>query len=300
MKALYICCPKNQKELMYHRSIIFQFLMLVSVVCFCVACKQKDKSEYLISQARLAADNKQFQKAQLLLDSIRILYPDDYQKIKKGKLVSYEIELAEQKRNRNYCDSVLKARQASFPEKQKKFSFQQNTAIESIGYYIHNNHIFHGNNTQRCYLQFKTDNYGKYYLTSYYCNTYPIEHSSIRLLAPDGSFCESRVVPVDGALNYHFKDETMYYEMVRFNQQKLNQIMEFIHLHRNEELKVVLVGKNKDYTYTLRKQDLQIIMDGVELSFILSDINRLLEECRLSQAKIQYLKQKIGQKDTAN
>lgn len=278
---------------MFHRGTIYKFLLLTIITCLGMACKPKDRTEWFIGQAREAAENNQFQKAKLLLDSIRILYPDDYQKIKKGKKVSYEIELAEQKRNRSYCDSVLKVRQASFPEKQKNFSFQHNTAIESVGYYIHNGHIYHGNNTQRSYLQFKTDSYGRYYLTSYYCNTYPIEHSKIRLQAPDGTYCESLEVPSDGALNYHFKDGTLYYEMVRFNQQKLNQLIEFAHMHRDKELKVVLVGKKRNHSYALRKKDLDIIMDGMELSFVLSDINRLLEESRLAQAKIQYLKQKI-------
>lgn len=283
---------------MLHRFHIHFILMLLSAFGLALtACQEKDKSELLIKQAQEAAANQQFQKAKLLLDSIRILYPDDYQKIQRGRQVMYEVELGEQKRNRYYCDSVLKVRQADFPKKQKNFSYQQNTAIESIGYYVHNEHIFHGNNTQRCYLQFKTDNQGRYFITSYYCSNYPVEHTRIRLIAPDGSYCETHEVPNDGALNYRFRDDKLYYEIVRFNQQKLNHLLEFTHLHQGEQLKVVLLGKRK-HQYPLRAKDQQIMLDGMELSFILSDINRLLEESRLSQAKIQYLKRKINQTDS--
>ena len=187
---------------MLHRfHILFLSFLCPMLAIGMSACKKQDKSELLINQAKEAAAKQEFQKAKLLIDSIRILYPDDYHKIQKGRHALYEVELGEQKRNRYYCDSVLKIRQADFPQKQKNFTYQQNTAIESVGYYVHNEHVFHGNNTQRCYLQFKTDNEGRYFLTSYYCNTYPIEHSKIRLVAPDGSYCESLEVPNDGALN---------------------------------------------------------------------------------------------------
>lgn len=286
---------------MLHRFQIYFITALLSVTGLALSsCHEKDKSEILIKQAREAAEKQQFQKAKLLLDSIRILYPDDYQKIQNGRQVLYEVELGEQKRNRHYCDSVLKVRQADFPKKQKNFSYQQNTAIESIGYYIHNEHVFHGNNTQRCYLQFKTDNQGRYFITSYYCNTYPVEHSRIRLIAPDGSYCETRDVPNDGALNYRFRDDKLYYEIVRFNQQKLNQLLEFAKLHQGEEMKVLLIGEKRKHQYPLRVKDQQIMLDGMELSFVLSDIHRLLEESRLSQAKIQYLKRKIDQSDSIN
>lgn len=283
---------------MLHRfHILFLSFLCPMLAIGMSACKKQDKSELLINQAKEAAAKQEFQKAKLLIDSIRILYPDDYHKIQKGRHALYEVELGEQKRNRYYCDSVLKIRQADFPQKQKNFTYQQNTAIESVGYYVHNEHVFHGNNTQRCYLQFKTDNEGRYFLTSYYCNTYPIEHSKIRLVAPDGSYCESLEVPNDGALNYRFRDDNLYYEIVCFNQKKLNKLMEFAHLHKDDNLKVLLVGKRK-HQYPLRSKDLQIMLDGMELSFVLSDIHRLLEESRLSQAKIQYLKQRIEQVDS--
>lgn len=282
---------------MPHRFFTSHFACSLLLLCSCWACQPNDRSEQLIAQALAASKQQQFQKAKLLLDSVRVLYPDDYQKIIKAKRAMYEVELGEQKRNRHYCDSVLKERQLLFPEKQKNFSYQQNTAIENMGYYIHKEHIFHGNNTQRSYLQFKTDNQGRYFLTSYYCGTYPLKHCKIRLQAPDGSYCESLEVPEDGALNYRFRDGQYYYEIVSFNEHKLHQLLEFAHLHKQEKLKVLLIGQ-KEYAYSLNAKDINIMMDGMDLSFVLSDIHRLLEESRLSQARIQYLKQKLNQGDS--
>ena len=277
-------------------SVCTGLVCLILSLCCLEACKGKDTSALLMEQARQAAQRQEYQQAKLLIDSVRTLYPGDARKLSQARSLMHEVELCEQKRNRSFCDSVIKARQAELPLRQKNFSYQPASA-SSPGYFIHKSQLFHAGNTQRCFLQLRVDDQGRYTLTSYYCNTWPIAHNRVRLQAADGSYCETAALPKDDAVNYSFRDEELYYEMLSFDKQALGDILEFACMHQGEDLKVQLLGKRK-YSYTLSAKDISVMMDGMQLSAVLSDISRLLNESRLAQVKIQYLKKLIGEADS--
>ncbi|MDD3431333.1 MAG: hypothetical protein PHF38_04820 [Bacteroidales bacterium] len=269
----------------YHAAIGFCLIILQS----CLSNK-KDLPDTYIQKARTAIERRQYQTAKNYIDSIRIVFPKDYDKIREGLQVMREIEFAEQKRTREYCDSLLNVRQSQFPDKQKNFSFQRNKAYESIGYYV-NNHQLHKNNYNRTFLQTKVDEKGRLIVTSYYSGSQKINHTRLRLYSSDGLFVETQDVPRDGALNYAFRDGGIHYEIVRFNEKKLNGLINFILLNNGGNLKVELIGDiNK--TYTMRSEDKNALKAACELATVLSDITRLLEEIRLAQAKMDYIRSK--------
>ena len=75
----------------YHAFVGFCLIIMQS----CVSNK-KDLPDTYIQKARAAIELRQYQTAKNYIDSIRIVFPKDYDKIREGLQVMREIEFAEQ------------------------------------------------------------------------------------------------------------------------------------------------------------------------------------------------------------
>ncbi|OPZ97117.1 MAG: hypothetical protein BWY72_01359 [Bacteroidetes bacterium ADurb.Bin416] len=263
--------------------------LVVGVSGLLVACstmKDTGPDDYL-NKARELIQAEEYQSAKQYIDSVRILFPKAYDKIREGIAIMREVDFSEQQRTLAYCDSLLKVRQNELPTASKQFVFQKDPQYESIGHYIPKTQLTE-NNYGRTYLQAKVDERGRLVLTSYYAGNKVINHTKIRASVKGGLFAESTAVPEDGALNYTFKDGGRQYEIVRFTNKTENGLINFILMHLEAPITIELVGKQKG-SYQLTNQDKQALKATTNLSAILTDINRLLNEIRLSQAKLDYL-----------
>jgi hypothetical protein len=265
------------------------YLSITGFLISCSSVSELQPDDY-ISKARELIQSQQYQLAKIYVDSVKIKFPKEYAKIREGLNVMREINFAEQKRTLAFCDSMLKVRQNQLPEAQKAFVFEKDEEYESLGHYVYKSQT-QDNNLGRTFLQTKVDEKGNLVLTSYYSGTRALNHTAIRASASDGSFAESLVVPRDGALNYSFNDSGTRYEIVRFNRKAENGIVNFVLLHENQPITISLTGGNSK-SYHLSENDKKAMKAASELSVILSDITRLLNEIRLSQAKLEYIYEK--------
>lgn len=231
--------------------------------------------------------SEQFQKAKTYVDSVQIKFPRNFNKIREGLNVMREINFAEQKRTLSFCDSMLKVKQKELPEAQKNFVFEKDAEYESIGNYVHKSQV-QDHNYGHTFLQTKVDEQGNLVLTSFYCGGRAINHTYIRVSAKDGAYTESLKVPRDGALNYSFKDNGTCYESVRFNKKAQNGIIDFILMQNSGSIYIALLGGARK-TYKLTSNEKAVMRSASDLSVILSDINHLLNEIHLSQAKLDYI-----------
>jgi hypothetical protein len=259
------------------------------IIMSCATMKDPSPDDYL-NQARELIQSEQYQLAKLYIDSVQILFPQEFSKIREGMNVMREVSFAEQKRTLSFCDSMLKVRQNQLPEATKNFVFQKDAEYETIGHYVYKTQL-NDQNYGRTYLQTKVDEKGRLVVTSYYCGSRTLNHTRIKVTCSNGLFAESLDVPRDGALNYSFRDDRLNYEIVRFNSKSENGIVNFVLTHMNEPVSVMLLGQ-KDISYKLNNQDKQALKSASDLSVILSDITRLLNDIHLAQAKLQYLLQK--------
>lgn len=248
--------------------------------------KDTGPDDYL-NKARELIQAEEYQSAKLYIDSVRILFPKEYDKIREGMAIMRDVDFSEQQRTLAYCDSLLKVRQNELPAASKQFVFQKDPQYESIGHYIPKTQLTE-NNYGRTFLQTKVDERGRLVLTSYYAGAKAINHIQIRASIKGGLFSESISVPQDGALNYTFKDGGRQYEIVRFTDKTENGLINFILMHQDAPVTIELVG-NQKRSYLLTNQDKQALKSTTNLSAILTDINRLLSEIRLAQAKLDYL-----------
>jgi hypothetical protein len=265
------------------------YLSITGLLISCSTMSEVQPDDYL-NRAKELIQSQQYQLAKQYVDSVKIRFPKEFSKIREGLSIMRDINFAEQKRTLAFCDSMLKVRQTQLPEAQKPFAFEKNEEYESIGHYVYKSQV-QDDNLGRTFLQTKVDEKGHLVLTSYYSGSRTLHHTGLRVSAPDGSFVESLVVPQDGALNYSFNDDGVRYEIVRFNEKAENGIIDFVLLHEKEPINISLTG-GAAKAYHLSANDKKAMQASSELSVILSDITRLLDEIRLAQAKMEYIYRK--------
>ena len=264
-------------------------LSIAALLFSCSSVSEVRPDDYLI-RARELIQKQQYQLAKIYVDSVRIRFPKEYAKIREGLSVMREINYAEQNRTLAFCDSMLEIRQSELPTAKSGFTFEKNMDYETIGHYVYKSQV-QENNLGRTFLQTKVDEKGNLVLTSYYCGSRALNHNRLHVTASDGTYAETIAVPKDGALNYSFNDGDTRYEIVRFNRKSENGVINFVLLHQQQPVLVTLYG-GVPKTYNLSKSDKQAMLAASNLSAILSDITKLLDEMRLAQAKLDYIYRK--------
>lgn len=264
-------------------------LSIAALLFSCSSVSEIKPDDYLL-RAKELIQKQQYQLAKLYVDSVRIRFPKEYAKIREGLSVMREINFAEQNRTLAFCDSMLEVRQNELPAAKSNFTFEKNMEYETIGHYVYKSQS-QENNLGRTFLQTKVDEKGNLVLTSYYCGTRALNHNRVHVSAADGTYAETLVVPKDGALNYTFNDGATRYEIVRFNRKAENGVINFVLLHGQQAVTVSLYGGSPK-AYSLSKGDKQAMEAASNLSAILSDITKLLDEMHLAQAKLDYIYRK--------
>ena len=271
--------------------LLFAFVQLsIAALLFsCSSVSEVRPDDYLM-RAKELIQKQQFQLAKIYVDSVRIRFPKEYAKIREGLSVMREINYAEQNRTLAFCDSMLGIRQNELPAAKSGFTFEKNMEYETIGYYVYKAQVVE-NNLGRTFLQTKVDEKGNLVLTSYYCGSRKLNHDRVHVTAPDDTYAETLSVPYDGALNYRYTDGDIRYENVCFNRKKENGVINFVLLHQKQSVTVTLYGGSL-MAYRLSNGDKQAMQAASNLSAILSDITKLLDEMRLAQAKLDYIYRK--------
>jgi hypothetical protein len=264
-------------------------LSIAAILFSCSSVSEVRPDDYLM-RAKELIQKQQYQLAKIYVDSVRIRFPKEFAKIREGLSVMREINFAEQNRTLAFCDSMLEIRQNELPEAKSGFTFEKNMEYETIGHYVYKSQV-QDNNLGRTFLQTKVDEKGNLVLTSYYCGSRALNHNRVHVSAPDGTYAETVVVPKDGALNYTFNDGSTRYEIVRFNRKAENGVINFVLLHQKQSVTVTLYGGSPK-SYSLSNGDKQAMQAASNLSAILSDITKLLDEMRLAQAKLDYIYRK--------
>jgi hypothetical protein len=275
---------------MIGRSLLVTLQLSFSVFLISCSSVSEIKPDDYLFRAKELIQKQQYQLAKLYVDSVRIRFPKEYAKIREGLSVMREINYAEQNRTLAFCDSMLEVRQNELPAAKSNFTFEKNVEYETIGHYVYKSQV-QENCLGRTFLQTKVDEKGNLVLTSYYCGNRSLNHNRVRVSVGDGTYAETNIVPKDGALNYSWNDGATHYETVRFNRKAENGVVSFVLSHTSQPVRVSLIGGSAK-TYLLGSSDKQAMQAAAELSVILSDITRLLDEMHLAQAKLDYIYRK--------
>jgi len=275
------------------------FLSMKKCLYFCflalwlVSCNNDAKlAGNLLNEAQVYFESQEYANAKLYLDSLKATFPKEAAIQREALQLMRKIDLGEQIRNLDYCDSMLIVCQVKADSLKQNFIFEKDEDYDEIGKYISKQQKIE-NNVQKSYIRCGVNERGEMYLASVYYGVNPINHSRLKISSPDGKYTETENIPRDGGLNYAFTDLGATSEIVTYMKGKDGGVIQFICDHHNEKLKAEYLGDKKTYAFIIATNDKNAVVETNELAIVLGDIDRLKKEIQKAQGRIEYLKTKM-------
>ncbi len=249
----------------------------------CVAGISCGKFKKKLASERLSLASEFCQKgdstgALLQLDSIKILYPEEFQVLTEAEILGKKINSEIMYRKQDQLDTML----ARIERLEKKFDVEK-TEFDRFAQYIHKRQ-----NSERrwnkSYIQFHLDERGDLYMSSNYYGKEWLDHTGIRVY--DGEIqAKTEEIPVGDVNNHHSDFMETHWEKVSYRDGKDNGVIRFIAEHADRNLKAVYLGKRL-YFIILEDYDKQAAKDALALSEALKNKTRLEKEIKALQSKI--------------
>ena len=269
--------------------------ILIVLLLFIIACNSNKKQSiaYLENIQKLY-DQGEYAQAKDRLDSIKMLFPKEFEIQKQGLQLRRRIEVGEQERNLNFCDSLLKIRLSEAETMKSGFVFEKDPKYDEVGKYIDKSQQIEAK-LQSSYIRTHVNERGEILLYSVYYGSRPIHHSRLKVSKSNGEYAETQLIPYDGGLNYSFVDGGMTTEIVTYTQGKDAGVIQFIYNNKDAALKAEYLGSRKEkYTFTISPSDKNVLVKIFDFAAVLSDIDKLKKEKEKSSQRLKYLEEKLS------
>ena len=268
---------------------------LILLLLFFIACNsnRKQATAFLDNAQKLYEQGK-YESAKSNLDSIKELFPKEFEIQKQGLELKRRIEIKENELNMIFCDSMLIVRLAEAETMKPGFVFEKDPEYDEVGKYIDKNQQLE-KKLQSSYIRTNVNELGEMFLYSVYYGSRPIRHSILKVSKSDGEYAETQNIPYDGGLNYSFVDGGMTTEIVTYKKEKENGVIQFIYNNKDSALKAEYLGGGK-YTLTISAADKDVLKRTFDFAVVLADIDKLKKEKEKSFQRIQYLENRLTSK----
>ncbi|TAJ15331.1 hypothetical protein DMA11_01460 [Marinilabiliaceae bacterium JC017] len=258
-------------------------LFLLSV--FGCGPSEEQLAKETFERANKLFNEKQFNDAKLILDSIIDLYPSQIEYKTRSQDLLRTIKISEQEENIIFLDSLLKEKEAELKPLMKNFIVSSEYGSKKK--LIHKRQKPE-NSYHRVYLRVHLDLDGNFYISSRFTGTKRIHHNQIKVYV-GSKHALSEKVPEDGFNNRSFDDGENQWEVVKYKEGKDNGVIDFISDNWNKSLKVQFIGK-KYYYIIMEKFDKEAIRDANEISYILKEKKKIKEQIKNVKAELGRLK----------
>lgn len=251
---------------------------------FLVSCGESvdSKAGKLLQQANVAYDAGEYQNAKMLIDSIRDTYPTAFTARRGALELMRNVELAEQQRNLDYCNTIIGELSMRRDSMLTAFEYEKDKRYQDEGSYILPSQAFRLN-VFNSLLRARVTESGEAYLTSIYRGK-RIAHNSVKVSAA-GSYASC-----ERAFSSHtYRNLGINNERLDFIYGEDGGIMDFISTATGT-VTVELAGKEGKHSYTLRNEDAMAIAQVVELSKVLKAIAEHKEMAAEAQRHIDFVK----------
>lgn len=266
-------------------------LVVVAVLASCGHSEKEAKAR--LQRANELYESNQFSAAKQEIDSLKALYPKEFNVLKEALTLMREVEIKEQERNIAYCDSLLPIRVEEVKQLIPDFVFEKDSAYDEIGRYIWKQQTIE-KNIERCYIRAGVNEKGEMYLASVFYGKSPINHTFVRLSTKDSLFAETAIIPYDGGNNYRFDDSGMKTEVVTYKGDNAADAVKFIYsTPEKERIKIEYKG-DKPFVIYLADADRKAIRTTYELASLLYDVDKLNTTAEKSGKKVAYLRSKLN------
>lgn len=273
------------------KSTILPALLLCVTLLSASSCDSTNKqAAALLAEAQEAYQAGDYEQARTLADSIKVLYPKAYDVRHQSNRLMQDIELAAEQRNVAWLDSVIAAKQDSLSLMKSRFTLEKDTAYQQTGNYFAPSQVVE-KNLHRSYLRFQTDEAGQLSMTSIFCGSSNIHHTSVRVTAPDGSYTETPA----SSDSYETTDKSEHIEKADYKYGEDGGVIDFICMNRDKNLKVTFKG-DRQYGTAMSAADRNAAADISSLSRLLADITRAGKMREESTLKIRFIERKISER----
>lgn len=251
---------------------------IISIIIF-VSCgnPKRKMAEGKLNSAVMLCNSNDTTSALLVIDSILVLFPEEFEVINKAKELSKKLNSELLFRKQDYYDNLT----SRFNELEKLFE-KENTDYEKHAVYTHKLQKFE-RKWNKSFIQLNLNEKGDLYISSNYYGETWLNHVAIRVY--DGVYqAKTDSVYLDNVNNHRSDFMNMHWEKVSYKNGSDNGVINFIAENSERNLKVVFLGK-KLYYIVLESYDKQAIKDGLELSKIIKKRAILEKEIKQLQAK---------------
>jgi prepilin-type processing-associated H-X9-DG protein len=270
-----------------------RYLFFLGFFCVLASCRNDgDKAMTYLENARSLYESGQYESGKQLLDSIKILFPEELEVKKQGLQLSRLIDIRIQERNYAFCDSILPLLQAEAEVMKKQFLFEKDARYDEIGNYFDKRQKLE-NKLQRSYIRSSVNELGEFSLASVYYGSQAIRHTRLKVLGQGEEYTETDNIPHDGGVNYSFVDMGMTTEVVTYKGGKDKGVVSFIRNNKDKVLKAEYLG-GKKYSFTISEEDKQALAKTLGFSEVLSGIEKMKKEKEKAEKRIEYLKEKAN------
>ena len=268
-----------------HRFVHISLIFILSWGFYSCGGNKKD-AKNLLQEAETAYNEFNYILAKLKIDSIKILFPKAFDEITAGFALMQQIRMAENQRNIQYCDSMLREQYNQLNAMLTKFDYVRDNRYQEFGEYYPKVYP-HDSSLNQNGLRSGVGEKGVLFIESVLSGS-SIQHTQIKVRARDGSFAETHSVTSDG-LNYRFKTLE--------NRMRLSALPEVLRMElpilsthsKNEPLTVDFIGK-RTISIPLNNAAKQGIVQSFELSTLILNIEQLkFEKEKKSETLIRYL-----------
>jgi hypothetical protein len=270
-----------------------------ATICLITSCapSSKQQAQQLLDEATAAYQQGLYNRAQLLLDSLKTQYPSEVEVRRQGLELTHAIQYDEACKTRAYADSMLVVVDAAIAEAIVPFTYQK-TEYDDLGRYIYTGSEAEKN--LRSYLHAAVDDYGNTQLISSYRGNKSLNHTSVRITATDGTSCTTQPIAYDDAANYHYDIQGARYETVTYTDALDGGVLGFIALHTDQPLTLTYLGGTTPLNVTLTPTDRQALQATYQLADLLKNRLRLMQEQQVATNNVLRLEDKKANAETSD
>jgi len=270
---------------LFKQELCLKLVFLSGLMLFLSCSNDNRKAKKFLQEAEVALSEKNYPLAKLKIDSIKLVYPKEYKEVDAGFRLMQQVRMEENRRNVEYCDSMLTADFDLLQKMLKKFNYVRDERYQEFGNYVPKIYPSDQALSQRT-LRSGVSEKGLLYIESVLPGG-NLKHNKVKISMKDGSFAETLPVVSDG-LNYRFNTVAGSYEIVRFAGNDENGIANFIFAFKDQPLTITFIG-TRTVSSLLPKPAAEGISRSLELSNLLLEIEKLKFEKEKSETLIRYL-----------
>ncbi|MCP3896047.1 MULTISPECIES: hypothetical protein [Bacteroides] len=267
-------------------------IILVCYALLLASCGNNttQKANEKLAVAQAAFERGDYNEAKIQLDSIKLLYPKEFDTRREGNKLMQQVEIKEQQQSLVYLDSMMQSKQQELKAIVGQYTLEKDATYQEEGNYFWPTQTVE-KNLHRSFLRFQVNEQGIMLMTSIYCGKSNIHHFAVKVTAPDGTFAETPA----SKDSYETTDLGEKIEKADFTMGADGNVMSFLYLNRDKNIKVEYIGERK-YTFNMTPADRLALTKIYELSQLLSSMEQIKKETEEAKLKIGFVEKLIERK----